>query len=162
MKNQTNERLQFAMKTSYFFDASGYEFESGVVDVVQSFATREWGAGAVKFSTARQDRHEGTDLFVLGVPIDVTLAFERKNNTRRLGDLSVEGIIIEFGVRFGNHRVDFNMPVLVIGAVSAVSITKANLWLVLDIIRENITEILNFGMDEYFIATEAGVAVAAV
>jgi hypothetical protein len=143
------------MKNNYFFEAGGYEFESGVVDVVQAFASREWGAGAVKFSTTRQDRYEGTDLFVLGVPIDVTMDFERKNKTRRLGGLSVDGITIDFGVRFGNHRVNFNVPVLVIGAASAVGITKSNMWLVLDIIKENITEILNVGMDEYFVATEA-------
>jgi len=143
------------MRDNYFFEAGGYEFESGVVDVVHSFATHRWGVGSVKFSTSRQDRFEGTDLFVLGVPIDVTLAFERKSRTRRLGAMSVEGLTIDFGVRFGNRKADFEMPVLVIGAATAIGITKANMRLVLDIIRDNITEILNVGMDEYFHATDA-------
>lgn len=144
-----------SIRNNYFFETGGLEFEAGIVDVVQSFATREWGVGAVKFSTTRQDRFEGTDIFVLGVPIDVTLDFERKSKTRRLGGLSVDGINIDFGVRFGNRKANFNLPVLVIGAAAAVGITKANIWLVLDIIRDNITEILNVGMDEYFTATEA-------
>jgi len=143
------------MRTNYFFEAGGYEFESGVVDVMQTFATRQWGTKAVKFSTSRQDRYEGTDLFVLGVPIDVTLDFERKNKTRRLAGLSVDGITIDFGVRFGNFKADFDVPVLVIGTTSHAPITKSNMWLVLDIIRDNINEILNIGMDEYFVAIEA-------
>ena len=143
------------MKTNYFFESGGYEFESGVVDLVQTFATRKWGSGTVKFSTTRQDRYEGTDIFVLGVPIDFTMNFERKNKTRRLGCLLIDGLTIDFGVRFGNRRANFKVPVLVIGAASAAGITKSNMWLALDIIKENILDILNIGMDEYFVATEA-------
>jgi len=47
------------------------------------------------------------------------------------------------------------MPVLVIGAETAIGITKNNMWITLDIIKDNIHEILNTGMDEYFLATEA-------
>jgi len=47
------------------------------------------------------------------------------------------------------------MPVLVIGAATAIGITKANMWCALDIIKSNIHKILNTGMDEYFLATEA-------
>ena len=143
------------LQNNYFFEAGGHEFESGVVDVVSSFAKREWGLGAVKFSTVQQDRHEGTDLYVLGVPIDVTLAFEKKNRTRRLGALTLDGMTIDFGVRFGNHKVNFKTPVLVIGAESALGITKANMWIILEIIKDNVQKILNTGMDEYFLATEA-------
>ena len=143
------------IKNNYFFEAGGQEFESGVVDIVSSYAKREWGIGAVKFSTVRQDRYEGTDVFVLGVPIDVTLAFERKNKTRRLGTLMLDGVSIDFGVRFGNQKANFNMPVLVIGAGTAIGITKHNMWVALDTIKDNIQEILCKGMDEYFLATEA-------
>ena len=138
----------------YFFEAGGFEFESGVVDVVSAFAKREWGIGAVKFSTIQQDCYEGTDLFILGIPIDVTLAFEKKNKTRRLGALTLDGVTIDFGVRFGNHKATFKTPVLVIGAETALGITKANMWITLDIIRDNVQKILNTGMDEYFLATE--------
>ena len=145
------------MKTqnSYFFEAGGHEFEADVVDVVSSFAKREWGTDAVKFSTAQQDRFEGTDLYVLGIPIDFTLAFERKNKTRKLGVLTLDGVTIDFGVRFGNHKANFKVPVLVIGAESVLGITKSNMWIALETIKTHVQEILNVGMDEYFLATEA-------
>ena len=141
------------MKTNYFFESGGYEFESGMADVVEAFATREWGSRAVKASTQSQDSYEGTDLFVLGVPIDITIDFDRKDKTRRLGGLSLDGVAIDFGIRYGNRKANFNLPVLVIGAASAVGITRSNMRLVLDIIKENIKKILNMGMDEYLLAT---------
>jgi hypothetical protein len=144
-----------SIKNQYFFEADGHEFESGVVDIVSSFAKREWGIGAVKFSTMQQDRYEGTDVFVLGVPIDITLDFEKKNKTRRLGALTLNGVTIDFGVRIGNGKAIFKMPVLVIGAETAVGITRSNMWVVLDTIKSHVQEILNKGMDEYFLATEA-------
>ena len=140
---------------SYFFEAGGLEFESEMVDIVSSFAKREWGIGATKFSTEQQDRFEGTDVFVLGVPIDITLAFEKKNKTRKLGKLKINGVTIDFGVRYGNHKAMFKMPVLVIGAESVLGITKSNMWVALDTIKTNIQKILNQGMDEYFLETEA-------
>lgn len=143
------------MNENYFFEAGGYEFESGIVDVVSTFAKREWGVGAVKFSTMQQDRFEGTDLFVLGVPIDVTLAFEKKNKTRKLGVLVIDGVTIDFGVRFGNYNANFKVPVLVIGAATPIGINKSNMWIVLETIKDNIKQILNAGMDKYFIATDA-------
>jgi hypothetical protein len=144
-----------SVKNQYFFEAGGHEFESGVVDIVSSFATRQWGNSAVKFSTAQQDRYEGTDVFVLGVPIDVTLAFEKKNKTRKLGAMSLNGVTIDFGIRFGNGKAKFQMPVLVIGAETAVGISKSNMWATLDTFKSHVHEILNKGMDEYFLATEA-------
>ena len=140
---------------SYFFEAGGLEFESEIVDIVSAFANREWGIGAVKFSTKQQDHFEGTDLFVLGVPIDITLAFGKKNRTRRLGTLTLDGVTIDFGVRFGNHKANFKVPVLVIGAESVIGITKSNMWVALDTIKTNIGAILNKGMDDYFLATES-------
>ena len=143
------------IQNNYFFEAGGLEFESGVVDIVSAYAKREWGADAVKCSTVQEDRYEGTDIFVLGVPIDITLAFEKKNKTRRLGALTLDGVTIDFGVRFGNRKTNFKLPVLVLGAETAVGITKSNMWAALDTIKTNVQEILNRGMDEYLIATEA-------
>jgi len=140
------------VQDSYFFEAGGYEFESDVVAVVSAFAKNEWGNNAVKFSTVQQDRFEGTDLYVLGVPIDVTLAFEKKNKTRRLGKLKLDGVTIDLGIRFGNGRANFKTPVLVIGAETALGITKANMWYVLDVIKSNILKILDLGMDKYLLA----------
>ena len=112
---------------SYFFEAGGFEFESELVDILSSFAQSEWGIGAVKFSTAQQDRHEGTDIFVLGVPIDITLAFDKKNRTRKLGTMEMDGLNIDFGIRFGNQKAKFKIPVLVLGAESIIGITNLQL-----------------------------------
>jgi len=143
------------VQDSYFFESGGYEFESGVVGVVSAFAKREWGNDAVKYSTVQQDRYEGTDLFVLGVPIDITLAFEKKNKTRRLETLELEGVTIDLGIRYGNGKAKFKTPVLVIGAETALGITKRNMWYVLDVIKSNVLKILNLGMDKYLLAAEA-------
>jgi len=144
-----------SIRTSYFFETDGFDFEFRLVDVVSDFAKREWGIGAVKFSTVQQDRYEGTDLYVLKVPIDVTLAFDKKNRTRRLGLLTLDGVTIDFGIRFGNNKATFRTPVLVIGAESALGITRSNMWVVLDAIKNNVQKILDTGMDAYFLATEA-------
>jgi hypothetical protein len=142
-------------KNQLFFEVGGYEFESGVVDIVSDFAKSEWGNKAIKFSTVQQDRYEGTDVFVLGVPIDVTLAFEKKNKTRKLGALSLNGVTIDFRLRFGNGKAKVQTPVPVIGAETAVGISKSNMWVALDTIKCHIREILNKGMDKYFVALES-------
>jgi len=144
-----------SISTNYFFEAGGFDFESRMVDVVSAFAKREWGISAVQFSTVQQDRYEGTDLFVLKVPIDVTLAFDKKNRTRKMDSLTLDGITIDFGVRFGNSKATFRTPVLVIGAESALGITRSNMWVVLEAIKNNVQKILDTGMDAYFLATEA-------
>ena len=144
-----------SMNKRYFFETDGLEFESSVVEIVSLFAKCEWGTAAVRFSTERQDRFEGTDLFVLGVPIDITLAFDRKNKTRNLGSISLDGVTIDFGVRFGNGKASFKTPVLVIGAETALGINRGNMWAVLDAVKSNIQEILDIGMDKYLLATEA-------
>ena len=139
-----------AMNKRYFFETSGFEFEAEMADYLTLFARREWGDSAVKFSTARQDRFEGTDIFVLGIPIDLTLNFSGKNKTKKLGALELEGVTIDLGVRFGNGKAKFETPVLVIGAETACGINKHNMWVTMEIIKSNISKVLNWGMDRYF------------
>ena len=139
----------------FYFEAGGFEFETELVDYFTMYAKREWGNSAVRFSTERQDRYEGTDLFVLGIPIDFTLAFAAKNKTRKLDTMKLDGVTIAFGIRFGNGKAAFKTPVLVIGAETAIGITKSNMWVTLDIIKSNIPKILDKGMDDYLLATEA-------
>ena len=143
------------MRTNYFFETGGQGFELEMADIVSLHARREWGAKAVRFGTQYQDKFEGTDFFVLGVPIDVTLAFEKKNKTRKLGSMNLDGLTIDFGIRFGNRKANFKTPVLVIGAHTAIGITMNNMWIALDTIKRNIHEILNIGMDKYFLETDA-------
>jgi len=89
------------------------------------------------------------------VPIDFTLAFDKKNKTRRLGSMEFDGVTIDFGIRFGNGKSNFQTPVLVIGAETVLGITKNNMYIALDTIKSNIFTILNQGMDDYFLAAEA-------
>ena len=89
------------------------------------------------------------------MPIDVTLAFDKKNKTRRLETLELDGVTIDLGIRFGNGKAQFKTPVLVIGAETALGITKSNMWITLEIIKSNILKILDLGMDKYFLAAEA-------
>ena len=140
---------------SIFRFSCGMEFESILLDTMYSFARKEWGISSVKFSTERQDKFEGTDITLLGVPIDITLAFDKKKKTRNLGNVNKDGVTISFGVRFGNAKANFSMPVLVIGAETAFETTKENMWVMLDTIKTHIKEILDIGMDKYFLATEA-------
>ena len=143
------------MRANYFFDADGYEFEDKIVDIVSVFAKRSWGNKAVKFSTTQQDRYEGTDLFVLGIPTDITLTFATKNKTRNLGRLVLDGVTVDFGIRFGNGKAMFQTPVLVIGAKRADGISKKNMWVVLDTIKTYVHEILDTGMGKYYDAVDA-------
>ena len=136
------------------FNNSGNKFEAVMQDILVSFAKKEWGDKSIRFSTEYQDKFEGTDIFVLGVPIDVTLAFEKKNKTKKMGHINKDGVIINFGIRFGNTKASFRMPVLVLGAETALGITKDNMWVALDTIKSHIKEVLETGMDKYFLATE--------
>ena len=139
-----------SISASYYFESSGHEFESEMADFITQFARREWGDTAVKFSTKNQDRYEGTDIFLLGVPVDITLDFAGKNKTKWLDTLVIDGVTIDLGVRFGNGRADFKTPVLVIGAGTALGINKSNMYIALDAIKSNILKILDLGMDRYF------------
>jgi len=144
-----------SISEKYYFESSGYEFESEMADFITSFARKEWGDAAVKFSTELQDRHEGADIFLLGIPVDITLNFARKNKTKWLETLVLEGANINLGIRYGNGKVKFENPVLVIGAETALGITMQNMWVTLDIIKSNILRILDLGMDRYFQVVEA-------
>ena len=139
----------------HFFEAGGYEFESEMIDIVSTFANKLWGDGSVKFSTTQQDRYEGTDLFVLGIPTDITFAFDEKNKTRKLGELNLDGVTVDYGIRFGNGKVKFKTPVLVIGAKTALGISKSNMWYTLGTIKEHLLEILETVMDGYLDEAEA-------
>lgn len=142
----------------YFFETTGLEFETEIIDKISLFSLKEWGVGAFKMSTLAEDRFEGADCFVLGIPIDITLAYEQKKRMKRLNcQLIFDGITVEFGVRFGNSQVQFDTPVLVIGVGSSLGVNKGNMWYALDMIKTNLKQILDTGMDAYFEATTQGI-----
>jgi len=140
----------------YFFEKSslGIEFETDMVEVISSFAKKTWGTSSVKFTTTKQDRYEGTDLFVLGIPVDITTAYKTKKRMKHLKKIVRNGMVFELGLRYGNEYCTFKTPVLVIGVKTEYcEITKANSWCVLGDIKANIEEVLNIGMDKYLWAT---------
>jgi len=139
----------------YFFERGGHDFESSMVEVIHQYARSAWGKGAITASTMKQDQFEGTDIFVLGVPVDITLAYEQKRQTRKLAQMSFDGITVEFGLRRGNGKSIFKTPVLVIGIEAAAGISYSNMQAVLGTIKHRIGDVINAGMDEYFGAVPA-------
>ena len=69
---------------------------------------------------------------------------------RELGNLTLDGVTVDFGLRLGNGKAEFETPVLVIGAKRADGITKRNMWVVLDTIKTYVCEILDTGMGRYY------------
>lgn len=63
-------------------------------------------------ATEEEDLHQGTDFFVSGVPIDVTLD-ENKNYTKFIKKYMLEGITINVMIRYRNAFSRFDKPVLV-------------------------------------------------
>ena len=134
---------------------SGEKLEEMLMDEISRFAIKNWGKGAFKFSAIKQDRLDGVDFFVLGVPVDVTLNYNRKNRMRKLDiSLSFEGISVDFGIRFGNGKAQFKTPVLVIGIDSALRLTHSNMAGEIGLLRDGLDQILNSGMDAYFDACD--------
>src|SRR5699024_10710162 len=64
-------------------------------------------------STQDQDLYEGTDCFVDGVPIDITLN-QNKRSMKFLDRFILEGLTVNVFLRFGCGRRTFCKPVLVI------------------------------------------------
>ena len=133
----------------YSWELPGLEFESDLVELISNVSKKEWGVSAFLQSTRQQDIKEGTDCVVLGVPIDVTLNFDKKNKMWDSAQIFDLGLCrIRFGVRYGNDKRSFAVPTLVIGIESYSSVKT---WLVniLDEVKKYIKEILENGIDLY-------------
>lgn len=63
-------------------------------------------------STNEEDLYLGTDCFIGGVPIDITMNPD-KNRCKFIKKYMLEGITVNVLKRFGNGRQTFNRPVLV-------------------------------------------------
>jgi hypothetical protein len=115
------------------------------------FSKEEWGVGAFRFSTEREDKIEGADMYVLGVPIDFTLCIGKATRMRKIKTtIKIDGYAFEFGVRYGNAYHTYAQPVLVIGVEGGTKITKSNAYVLVDSIKRNCKNILNTAMDCYF------------
>ena len=100
-------------------------------------------------TTVKEDLYEGTDCKVLDVPIDITVNFSGKNRTwRSRTEIILDLCTIKFGVRYGNGKVDFEEPVLVIGVESHIDI-RTFMGNIIDSVKKQISKILDTGMDIY-------------
>lgn len=137
------------------FESTGIEFEETIIEKCGTISKETWGASAFKFSTLTQDKMSGTDFFVLGIPVDVTLNLENKRHTKISSDIEIDLAIakVRFGVRFGNGRVKFETPVLVIGFDTMLG-RRDVLTIASSISKSKFVEILNSGMDFYFDTVE--------
>ena len=138
------------MKEYNLPESTGIEFEDRIIEKCGCVCIERWGAGAFSISTVSEDKLKGTDFFVLGVPIDVTLNIKNKTHTT-VSDFTIDlGFVkVTFGVRFGNGRVKFETPVLVLGFETLLD-RKDVMKLTNLISKSELIEILNKGMDFYF------------
>lgn len=96
----------------------GKLFEKMVIDILVSMSKfQDDPFKAVRNSSPIQDKNEGTDLFYQGIRIDITLNFDGKVCTKKIGESYERDSFgsVRFGLRSGNGLKFFSEPVLVIG-----------------------------------------------
>ena len=131
-----------------FEDKSAQNFEFELKESIGTYAAKTWGNGAFVRSTLIQDKYQGQDFELCRIPVDVTLNFKGKKHMKRLSTRLPIGIgAVEFGIRYGNGKVKFENPVLVIGF--NVRVTNNNYIDVVDTIAKKYEKILDTGMDLY-------------
>lgn len=64
-------------------------------------------------ATESQDQYEGTDFFISGIRVDVTMR-PVKNKVKYLDSFVIPGCTIHVQLRYGNSKRDFKVPVLVL------------------------------------------------
>lgn len=79
-------------------------------------------------STMKEDREEGADCYIGGIPVDVTLKqLNMKTYTTPVGLINVyDAYSIHVGIRYGNRHHLFSQPVIVM----SYRLTKVNKYLV--------------------------------
>lgn len=132
------------------YDTTGSLFEEAVSVAIGSVSLKRWGKGAFVTTDIVKDQHQGTDFTVLGVPMDVTLNVVGKNRTKWSKTTIDLGFgKVNFGIRTGNGKVKFAVPVLILGFTFA-DIRKSNASYLVEAFKDQIQEILETGMDIYF------------
>lgn len=69
----------------------------------------------IQNASVTEDRYAGTDLFLCGVPVDITEYPAGKNCYTPLFSVNCGVFQFSAGIRTGNGRVWFDRPVLVLG-----------------------------------------------
>jgi hypothetical protein len=126
----------------------GEEFEDTIVEKIGSFSIKTWKGGFKSTINTLLDTQAGTDFILLGVPMDVTLDYASKRQTKMISRIEFDFGGVTFGIRYGNGRVKFDTPVLVLGF--DVVLPKQYLVQAVDEISHNFSDILETGMDLYF------------
>lgn len=94
----------FPTVNTIFSMQTGKEFEDEFLSVIREKLS-------CKKSSEEDDRYQGTDLRIEGIPCDVTFFYSGKNYCQKVGDF--KGWTL--GIRTSNGHCRFKEPVLVIG-----------------------------------------------
>lgn len=103
----------------------------------------------VKRSTHKEDLFAGTDLFIEGIPVDVTSAFSTKDNMAITRYIKRLGMYM--GIRTGNSHVKFKEPVVVVG--NSYDPNYCNAWIIPNLaeeVRKNAQYIADEVSDTYW------------
>jgi len=85
----------------------GKAFEDGMGYLLKCLYGKEYTR-----ANESQDQKEGTDFFICGIRVDVTMK-PVKNKVKYLDSFVIPGCTIHVQLRYGNRRLDFKEPVLV-------------------------------------------------
>ena len=129
--------------------AFGKEFESRFDDALLEYA-RSHNSDLKFCMDTDQDYFEGTDFTMDGIRSDVTVDFFMKDNTECLDSrwLAWAGVRVNYGVRRGNRKTAFAVPVLVIGFDFVDSSPRAVDYF-FEQLGSHMSEIINDGADLY-------------
>ena len=101
------------------------------------------------------DIEQGTDLFIYGVPVDITFNFTGKDHLEAFAE-KVDvfgGVDVSFGVRTGNSHKGFSRfkkPVLVIGIDASESFIRDWMPRIISSFIEKIDEIIDVSQSQYW------------
>lgn len=130
----------------------GLEVEGDLIEAIV------WKIGTdCRKATREEDKNHGTDMYVYGVPCDITCDIMDKDHTVILSqryELSFSGIKICFGVRTGNSHngyTRFDTPVLVIG-FEGLTFETMREWKerIISVFVQKLDEIIDVGQSQYW------------
>jgi len=146
------------IKTFDFNMPTGHVLEAKLVNTCAEFYKSQSKNGLVetsvfRYATQEEDKFFGTDAFFYGLPVDFTCNFSGKNH---MEDLQVSVELpkigkIKFGVRTGNGKIRFDMPVLVIGVETNDGyLAKSAIGRVTCAVRAQLQKIIDVGTNNYW------------
>lgn len=130
----------------------GKEFEDTISAAFYEYFRRRGAEKDCKQVTGTlSDYYGGTDLEIMGVPVDVTYYFKGKDHTVILpSEVETPVSTIKYGVRTGNGHVKFQQPVLVIGVDEEDSFIRMFLERLAECVKHMARKILETGFDAYW------------